>query len=431
MAATYVKEEKLAAVLQFDCNGCGNALDVVNKRAKFVACPYCGTQYDASSEVVQELSGKFDDPSKHPPESFVRVGMTARFDGKKYQVIARTRVRQIYKEYWAEDGETGYSDEVWVYDEWLLISEQRTYFYLIEDVDGFHISKEVIPSAPSLPQHHEERWSFETDVYPQIIREMGRGHILFFEGESNYEVKIDDQVGFALYQHRRNLYSAEWRYDEATQELKEIEFFEEVPIGRMEVMEAFEANAAIQELNDKVQLWRWLRNAALGLSLFALVAGMSTCNQPFDPVLDVTYSLEEAADEEGVLTETFDLEPGLYSLTLSGQHSEINADGFAMAYILAENDDVVNTVEAEMWVYEGWEDGYWREESSLKEKIVKVTEPGRYRARIFADKPEGATGKVRFEVLANAHILRYYIILFWLGLVAALIFHLIKRQTLT
>lgn len=427
MAATYVKEEKLAAVHQFDCDGCGNALDVLNKRARFIACPYCGSQYDTSADEVKALAGKFDDPSKHQPESFVRVGMLAHFFGKKYQVIARTRMRQIYKEYWSEDGETGYSDEMWVYDEWLLISEQRTYFYLIEDVDGFYISREIVPTAPSLPPNHYERWSIESDVRPQIIREMGRGYVLFFEGESNYEVKIDDQVGFALYKYRGNLYSAEWRYDE-NDDLKEVEFFEEEPIGRLQVMEAFEANEAILQLKDKMSFWGWMMNAAAALFIFGLVMTIGAAGGQERTVFKTAIGLERFAGDEGVFTEPFELSPGLHRLKLSGTHNLVNNDAFILAYFMTENKDVINYVDGSFGRYEGYDDeGYWSESAKPSTKKVKVTEGGQYMAQLFADVPSGATGNVQLVITDGVTIKRWYILTMVVALIAAGIFYSIKR----
>ncbi|MGB0931405.1 MAG: hypothetical protein ACPGVB_11545, partial [Chitinophagales bacterium] len=49
-----------------------------------------------------------------------------------------------------------------------------------------------------------------------------------FEGESNYQIKINDEIQFAAYNHKKDIYLAEWRIDNETDEIKEIEFFKEV-----------------------------------------------------------------------------------------------------------------------------------------------------------------------------------------------------------
>ncbi len=202
MATTITQENKLASVKQFNCSGCGSALEVFNPRAKYIACQYCGNVLDNASEEHQILM-TLSPPDQHKPFSFIKVGLVATFFDKKYQVIARTRWQQDYQEYWEEEGETGYSDELWIYDEWLMISEQRTYFYLIEDQDGYYISNEIIPDKPNLPSN-DSYWSFMKNHKNQIIREHGVAQVVYFEGESNYQIKINDSIRFAAFgQHAR------------------------------------------------------------------------------------------------------------------------------------------------------------------------------------------------------------------------------------
>ena len=149
MSAAIKTQSQLAAVKQFNCTNCGSALEVLHPRAKYISCQYCGSVLDTNSEDHQILKA-LDPPKKHKPLSFIRLGQTANFDGMKHQVIARTRWRMKYKEYWYEEGDSGYSDEIWIYDEWLLMAEDRTYFYLVEDKEGFHIVEDIVPHHPVL-----------------------------------------------------------------------------------------------------------------------------------------------------------------------------------------------------------------------------------------------------------------------------------------
>ncbi len=153
-----------------------------------------------------------------------------------HHVIGRTRRQNDYKEYWVEDGESGYSDETWILDEWLLISEDATYFTLVEDEEGYTIVKPVIPKYPSFPQG-EKMQDFHSGNKKRVL-EYGETEILYYEGESTYLVRTGDKSAFSDYSGGRSTtYSAEWRYKNG--EVKEIEFFEEVPITRSELLKAF------------------------------------------------------------------------------------------------------------------------------------------------------------------------------------------------
>ncbi len=221
-------------IRQFKCKNCGGELQLQNKRSQYVACPYCGSVADSSSEAYEVIT-QMDKPSKFPPMRFIKIGMEGTFNGKMHHVIGRTRRRNTYKEYWVEDGETGYSDETWIFDEWLLISEDATYFTLIEDEEGFTVVTGVIPKYPSLPQGEQIQ-----DFYSgkqQRVQEYGNTEILYYEGESTYLVKPGDKSSFSEYSGGGSSYSAEWRYKDGV--VKEIEFFEEKPVSESSLIKAF------------------------------------------------------------------------------------------------------------------------------------------------------------------------------------------------
>ncbi|MEM9987481.1 MAG: hypothetical protein AAF804_20505, partial [Bacteroidota bacterium] len=149
MEQTQSRSTTASTLRKFDCPSCGSSLSLVHPRAKEIMCQYCGSVLDAKDEAHQIIR-KLAKPERHPPFSFLKVGLVAEFNGKPYQILSRTRWRMRYKEYWREDGESGYSNEVWVYDEWLLIDEDRSYVYLVEDREGFKLSEEIIPDSPML-----------------------------------------------------------------------------------------------------------------------------------------------------------------------------------------------------------------------------------------------------------------------------------------
>ncbi len=224
-------------IRQFKCKNCGGELQLQNKRSQYVACPYCGSVADSSSEAYKVIT-KMEKPSKFPPMSFIKIGMEGTFNGKMHHVIGRTRRRNKYKEYWAEGGSRGYSSEVWIFDEWLLISEDATYFTLVEDEEGFTVVTGVTPKYPSMPRSRKMQ-DFYSGKQKQV-QEYGDTEILYYEGESTYLVRAGDKSSFSEYLGDGASYSAEWRYKNGA--IKEIEFFQETPISNNELLEAFNLN---------------------------------------------------------------------------------------------------------------------------------------------------------------------------------------------
>ncbi len=403
-----VKEEKIASVKQMNCTGCGNALSVLNPRAKYISCQYCGSVLDAHSED-HEILMAMSPPDSHKPLSFVKVGMIANFFDKKYQVIARTRWRQDYYEYWSEEGETGYSKEIWIYDEWLLISEQRTYFYLVEDKEGFYISNEIIPDEPSLPGE-SNRWSFMKNQRNQIIREYGAAEVVYFEGESNYQIKINDTINFASYKHKNLVYAAEWRIDSTTNLIKEIEFFKEEKISNKDVMKAFEANEELGFLRKKIELRRWLAygSAALAALFFVMmIGGLATKKTT---IFEQTIPLSSIDDEYGIVSQPIVIEKGgLHCLKISGKLTVANTEAYVLAYFMDKDSAVVNYLDGDFGYYTGYDEGYWAEQEGDNEKLVKVTETGTYYAKLMGDKEDLTGGEITISVVSGVKIVRYYV----------------------
>lgn len=458
--ANHINSETLTATQQFNCKNCGNALSVINPRAKYISCQYCGAVSDASSEEHQVLMSMAP-PQQHKPFSFIKVGMIATFFDKKYQVISRTRWQQDYFEYWSEEGETGYSRELWVYDEWLMISEQRTYFYLIEDKDGYFISNEFIPSAPSLPDEHSRSWTLNTNAGKAIIQEYGSAKVIYFEGESNYQIKTDDIVQFAMYRRGLTEFSAEWRMSKDNETIKEIEFFKESPIKRRDVMVAFEANAELDQLRSKGHFWEWLMYSAAGLAIFCgVMLFMGITHQEktmftqqfslFDMYEDVTESGEQnfIIPEENNPTNPSDTtangvkksitsdpiiieEKGLYKIKLSTIFDGTNEEVFVVAYFSDASGEIINYFDKTFGVYSGYDDeGYWSEQELSTKKYVVVKEPGTYYATVLAKSNTNPRGNATISIYKDILYRKYYIIGLIASIIVALIFRYITKTYL-
>lgn len=235
-------------IRQFKCNNCGGELELQNKQSQFVACPYCGSVADSSSEAYKILT-KMENPSMFPPMSFIKIGMEGVINGKVHHVVGRTRRRNTYREYWVEDGESGYSNETWILDEWQLISEDATYLTIVEDNEGFHLVKQIIPKYPTMPRGEYMKDFFNNS--DRRVAEYGDTEIMFFEGESTYMIQVGDKSRFSEYSDGDSSFSAEWRFKNG--EVKEIEFFEEKPISEYILAEIFNVSDYDESQPDKQQ----------------------------------------------------------------------------------------------------------------------------------------------------------------------------------
>lgn len=228
-------------IRQFKCQNCGGELELKNTRSTYVSCPYCGSVADTSSDAYKILT-QHSNPSHFPTRTFLKVGLTGTISGLKYYITSRTCWQSKYKEFWREDGETGYSDESWTFDEWLLLCENGTYMTIIEDSEGFYISKQTIPFYPNLPSGTEMQHFFENKQMQ--VSEYGQSKVLHFEGESTYLVKPGETVSFSEYNDKGKAYNAEWRFDE-NNAIKEIEFFEEFSVPYSQIYNAFKENPEV------------------------------------------------------------------------------------------------------------------------------------------------------------------------------------------
>ncbi len=236
---------------QFKCNSCGGEIQLISRRTQYVGCPYCGSLADVRSEA-QTVILKMEEPAKCKPLSFVKLGTQGILKNKKFQVIGRTRFAMDYMEYWKENDETGYEKTTWEYDEWLLMFEDGTYDYLLEDKEGFKLSEKMMPKFPSMPSGTSIN-DFHTGK-SQITNEYGSVYARYFEGESTYQVQINDQHDFWTYKAFPNNWSVEARYaDQNRKEYIEISFYKETPIQKHDWIKIFGIDPAFQQFLKQKQ----------------------------------------------------------------------------------------------------------------------------------------------------------------------------------
>jgi plastocyanin/ribosomal protein S27E len=418
------------AVRQFRCTNCGGELTLINPRTNYVGCQYCGSVLDARSEAHQIIT-KLNAPSKFPPRSFVALGMKAVFNGKAYQVIGRTRWKSTYKEYWSEDGETGYSDEVWEYDEWLLMSEYRTYFYLVEDAEGFAISDTVIPKHPNLPAGTTIK-DFRSGKSKKV-QEYGESKVVYFEGESTYQIKAGDAIRFAEYKEGHTAYLTESRLG-TNQEVKEIEFFREQLIGKSEVLKAFENNESIQQWRARIEAHKKRRRfyqAAFYLtSLIFLVLLIGSCSkgqlirseefavQPPRNPADNLYVGEEPRLLASTSSFTLPDTNGIYRLEIRASMPD-NTECWVGAEVLNEQREIINVLQSDFYRASGdeewYEDGesgieHWEEVETELAETYRLNRAGKYSAKLYIDPAYPAGTVIYFSIYKEPMLSRYYIL---------------------
>jgi hypothetical protein len=410
MATEITSQTESASVKQFNCSGCGASLRVTHPRAKEIACQYCGSVLDVQSEEHQILLS-MGSPERHEPFSFIQLGMMAEFREKAYQVIARTRWRQRYKEYWREEGESGYSNEVWVYDEWLLIDADRTYFYLIEDQEGYWISNEIVPDTPQLLPRSLQM-SFFQDQRDQRVQEYGGAEVIYFEGESNYHITKGDLIHFTMYQHAGINYSAEWRMA-SKDEIKEIEFFEERPISRRRLLESFSENEELAKLKEREAFWGFVYKVSSIATVIFFVLSFFACSDLTQTVeRSQQLPLKSLLDQGGVLSDPIEVaEKGLYRLTLRASAMAENSEIYVFAYVLDSTEAAINTIDEELFYYAGYDDeGRWTETNYDVSQRFRLESGGTYYLRLFgnADNPAMITGTLHIELKDGVLLTRYF-----------------------
>ena len=400
---------QLAAVQQFNCTNCGAALEVLNARSKYISCQYCGTVLDVLSEEHQILKA-LDPPANHPPMSFIRLGQMAQFNGLDYQVIARTRWRQKYQEYWYEEGESGYSSEVWVYDEWLMLSEDRTYFYLIEDKDGYHRSEEIIPELPVL-RPDNLRMRFYEKQPKKIIKEYGHADAIYFEGESNYQIAVGDRIHFSMFQDRRAKYSSEWRVDEKDR-IIEVEFFKETPIARRKLLEALENNEEIQQIRAKEKDWKFVFRLAQFTFLALLIMTIYSFLSSGDTIFSQEIDAGMLAGDRTLISNPIQIDQkGLFELQLYANDLPTNSEMNIGVYILDADSRAINTLVQSFFYYTGVEGGEsWTESNRKLSKIFKLDQAGTYYLQFFMDSEFSNMGTISIKVNKGIMLSRYFLI---------------------
>jgi len=423
---------KIKSILQYKCTQCGGEIQLFKKHTQYVACAYCGTVTEANTEEHKIISS-LGNPMNYPPRSFIKLGLSATIDDKLYIVTGRNRWNSQFEEFWDEDGENGYETEDWSYDEWLLMADDNTKLYLIEDEEGFSLSKAITPVFPNLP-NGTALLDFISGEKIYNVQEIGSAQIDFFEGESTYEIRTGERIRFASYNGRYSgTYIVEWRVTEDST-IKEIEFFQESSVPTKDVQIAFSDNPSVQEAlntkgltekqsisNNKIRTLLKISVFVSGFFLFlSFISPFSKNLASFQIPLDLGEFDSIQSDEPG--TKTYITKQPIIidaryktceiGIDVSLQSSEI-MDYEIQMEILDQQKEVLHTISG-IFFYE-YDDEGSNSKTSESEKY-RIDRAGGYYLKIELPSDLNTINSVKFYVTGEVMIMRFFLIEFILSL---------------
>ncbi len=411
---------------QFKCNSCGGELRLVSKRTQFVGCPYCGAVADVHTTAYKVIA-KMEKPSKFPPYTFLRIGMIGTFEGKQYQIIGRTRFHSDFKEYWSDDDGSGYSDETWQYDEWQLLGEDFTYFYLIEDAEGFKSSIFFYPAYPNLPKGTNID-SFSSNK-SQRLNEYGSTKIIYFEGEATYQVKVGSTHDFAMYISGGLHYEVESRLSDS-REVKEISFYIEKSYKPDQILTAFKDNETVTAFAQTVEKEKKSRKtvslmylAACIICFFMMFLSIGENDILTQNITLADYKMTNKTDsltEYEVYSDFFDLkDTGLVHGLYIGVEMPDNMDSYTEIEINDSKGQVVNELVGNFYRSSGVDGGEsWTEDATTTEEFYQLDSVGRYRVKMNVQISQDFPKDIKYTLrVYRTDLSRYYVGGFFLFLV--------------
>jgi hypothetical protein len=382
------------------CIGCGAELNGLHPESLTVVCRACGVVHEVSSSGLVEsqegFSGRAD-----PPRSFLTLGRFGRFDGKRYEVIGRISYWMDLEEWDSEDKE--YCSERWQFDEWTLLGEDRSFLYLVEDDEGFYLSRDFEPPSP-LPELSSTISYLSLNGWiSRRVQERGYSEITAIEGELTWVPRAGERKFSAEYKSGGFFYSLEWRESDGA--ISEVECFESEVLSYRDMLEAFEETAAL-DAYDRVAGRKFAaRFIAIMCGLVSLgwfIIGIPVAQFSGRPIYSRQVPSIAAIPDDGLVEGPVQLSnPGMnYAIVVSAS-LPANSDAWVGVELLDSEQDAVNAVQGDFWDESGYDEGeYWHESDLSSRRDFRLSEPGVYYLRVFAEPGTAGVGvPVQLKVL--------------------------------
>ncbi len=410
------------------CPSCKHTNYVWEQEVRYMYCYNCGVASDLTFNRTLNESLKIED---FPYYSFLRVGQILQLEEKEFIITARLRYRSVYKEYYTSDEGSGYSNETWYSDTYILQNTQEgkdERFYLSEDKEGYSLGMPVTVDKTDIdPTNLELFTNFYEGKADYRVTEYGSHFLEFFEGETEKEdpYAVGTQVHFATYQEGIWSYSVEqgdgWK-----------EFSASKKISKQELYKALEGNPYIATYQERENGFSIIRKTASVAAAITFLVFLLSLFSDGTPIFSTNVDMKNIDKKEGFLSKPIKIDNTStnYNIDWGINFKSSKNQGMYVVIELLDNDkNVINAVESDFWYESGYDsEGSWTESETSSSKYFKFTEEGDYFARIYAQTDStyftDATQSqaiINFKVNEGALLSRYFLMLSGFLTVVALV----------
>jgi hypothetical protein len=413
------KANKAVFAYDANCPSCGtNNAAIRDTRYRY--CYACTCIYDKeNNRVIAQPTGYVN--KKH--NSYLRVGLIFQYDGKDYYITGRTNHANSYREYYQEDGSSGYSGENWSGEVWHMETLSGEKLYLTED---YAYGCYVGTRTPEYEQRYNIDDFFSDNASITFnnknfrVQEYGVSTVTFFEGES------DDP----LIPNRTETRFASFKIDSNTNFVIEAgeswsECYLENKITFSEIQIALLSNPEVKMHRARVESFKPVSSILFWACIFLFIAGIVFSFYPGSKHTAFLINLqnEKVDDEDGWLSRPFKIEntDKLYEVEMEVLFdAAIPQDGCFVVYEILDKDTLpINGFKNDFWVDSGSDyEGAWRETSPALSDNFKFDEAGSYFVRIYVERdstferiyPQYIKPLVKFTLYEGAFAARYIFI---------------------
>ncbi|WP_375559654.1 hypothetical protein ACE193_18235 [Bernardetia sp. OM2101] len=400
------------------CPSCQHTNYVWDEEVRYMYCYDCGVTSDLAFNRTLNESLKIED---FPYYSFLRVGQIIFLEEKEFIITARLRYRSVYKEYYTSDDGSGYSNEIWYFDTYILRNTKEgkdEVYYLSEDKEGYSLGMPVtVDKTDADPTNLELFTNFYEGRADYRVTEYGSSFLEFFEGETEKEdpYAVGTQIHFATYQEGTWSYTVEqgdgWK-----------EFSAEKKISKEALYKALEGNPYIDTYQERDKGFSTIRKTMGAAAVFAFLVFLVSLFSDGTPISTTRVDTKDIDKKEGYLSKPIKIDDTgtNYNIEWSVNFKSPQNQGMMVVVELLDKEkNVINAVESDFWYETGVDsEGSWTESATSESKYFKFLEEGDYFARIYAKtdstyftKVNGSQAIVNFTVNEGALLSRYFLML--------------------
>lgn len=396
------------------CPRCGIPFKTLLSRSKVFACRGCGAIFNDRNELCSNVQkGMARVMRRHP---FLRIGLQGKLNGEPVTLSARIHYRVQCEEWDAEDGI--YTNEDWTYDEWVLCSAQAEYY--LSEYEGELTLQMPMGSSPLT----RIDWTASTlpleDGQQSRVLVRGIAAMVGMEGEVPWELPDTGTLHVLEYQDDKQIGAVEADIDDDGVAEPEFYLGEPIPADVVAAMfgvatpPVFTATTNKHTVTRRTHATHTLVRDTDGtfarkswgvvyllVGVLMLLGGLmanSTGNRIFQETVDAKEWVNQPA--VGPIEMTV---PGaLYEIRITGNVPHSANAAWLAAELQTEADEVINTVESDMWREGG-------ESNTSDSKVFQLEQAGRYYLRL-----DGELGNLSFPasiaVYEGVTLARYIII---------------------